>query len=382
VVLALVAAGVIVFVVTRSRDAALPSDPPPGVTRDRAADAGADPRDRIPKIDVHVHMAPDAADLLLEIMDAQGIAIALNASGGPPGRHLALSTQIAQQSGLRIRPYCNVSLVGFGEDGFAETLAASVDACARGGAIGVKISKALGLGYIDPRNADLIAADDPRLDPLFERAGVHQLPILIHTGDPRAFFEPPTAENERFAELSAHPSWSFYGPRPDGHGSWPSWEDLLAQFERRVARHPRTTFVGAHFGNAAEDPDRVERMLTAYPNLVIETGARVPEFGRHPSARMRALFLKFQDRILFGTDLGVGRSALTLGSSGEEPDTMAQVPEFFAAHFRYFESLGARMRHPTPIQGNWTIDGIGLPRDVLERLYHRNAERVFRLDIN
>jgi predicted TIM-barrel fold metal-dependent hydrolase len=139
--------------------------------------------------------------------------------------------------------------------------------------------------------------------------------------------------------------------------------------------------VGAHFGNAAEDPDRVDRMMDAYPNLVIETGARVPEFGRHPADRMRRFFVEHQDRILFGTDLGVGRTGLTLGSSGEEPDTMAQVPEFFAAHFRYFETHGTRMRHPTPIQGDWTIDGIGLPRDVLEKIYYRNAARVFRLTL-
>ncbi|MEM9188935.1 MAG: amidohydrolase family protein [Myxococcota bacterium] len=331
----------------------------------------------IGKIDVHTHLAPSSVEQTLRFMDAHGISVALNASGGTPQRGLHASAAIARQTGGRIRPYCNLSFRWAATEDFPRYVNDTLRDCKALGGVGIKISKALGLGVL-LEDGSLLAVDDPRLDPLFAMAGELRLPILIHTGDPKAFFEAPTPDNERYAELQAHPSWSFYGPRPDG-GEWPSWEDLFRQFEHRVARHPETTFVGAHFGNAPEDPERVGALLERCPNLVIETGARVPEIGRHDADEMRAFFERFQDRILFGTDLGVNPGGLMLGSTGPEPATEEQVPFFFDAHWRYFETRGRGMNHPTPIQGDWTIDGIGLDAGVLRKLYRDNAIRVFGL---
>jgi len=204
--------------------------------------------------------------------------------------------------------------------------------------------------------------------------------VLIHSGDPQAFFTPDGPDNERHEELAAHPRWSFYGPRPDSNESWPSWQTVFEQYERRVARHPGTTFVGAHFGNVPEEPETVARMLEAYPNLVVETGARIPEIGRFDAARMREIWTRFADRILFGTDFQMAsEDEFVLGSAGRELDPRSRVPIFYEAHWRYFETDDRGFAHPTPIQGDWTIDGIHLPREVLEQLYYRNAMRVFDL---
>jgi predicted TIM-barrel fold metal-dependent hydrolase len=261
---------------------------------------------------------------------------------------------------------------------FAEYARRTLDACREEGAVGLKIFKSLGLG-IALSDGSLLAIDDARLDPVFERAGDLDLPVLIHAGDPQAFFRPPTEGNERFEELSAHPSWSFWGEGPGGR-AWPSWQDVFDQYERRVARHPRTTFLGAHFGNAPEEPDTVARMLDAYPNLYVETGARIPEIGRHPAERVRELFVRHHDRILFGTDFQIGSGfSLVLGSAGREPDPPERIPVFYESHWRYFETADRGFAHPSPIQGDWTIDGIALPRAVLEDVYWRNAARLFHL---
>jgi predicted TIM-barrel fold metal-dependent hydrolase len=122
-------------------------------------------------------------------------------------------------------------------------------------------------------------------------------------------------------------------------------------------------------------------MLKRYANYVIDTAARVPEFGRHDPARMRAFFVEHQDRILFGSDLGVGRDGLTLGSGGEKPGTREESRDFFARQFLYFETAGRRMPSPTPIQGDWTIDGIDLPLAVLKKVYAENAARIFKLKL-
>jgi predicted TIM-barrel fold metal-dependent hydrolase len=222
----------------------------------------------------------------------------------------------------------------------------------------------------------LIAVDDPRLDPVFDHAGRLGLPVLIHSGDPRAFFEPVTPDNERFAELSLHPGWSFHGVTPQGE-TWPSWDALLEQHERRVARHPATRFLGAHFGNCAEDPERVAAMLRRHPNYFIDTAARVPEFGRHPAPRMRAFFTEFADRVLFGSDLSAGPDGMTLGSGDGRPHGPGDARLFYDAQFRYFESNDPELPSPTPIQGDWQVHGVGLPRQVLEKLYWRNAARLF-----
>ena len=335
--------------------AAWPSEPPP--RPHHPTEAYAD----IPKIDVHVHVPESRVGEAISVFARHGVRLALNANGGE--RHEGLL------------PYCHVSWSRVEEPGFAEQASAGLRACAQRGAIGLKIFKSLGLG-VRLGDGRLLRVDDPRLDPVFETAGELDLPVLIHTGDPQAFFRPATRDNERYDELEAHPSWSFHGE------TWPSWEEVFDQYEARVARHPNTTFLGAHFGNAPEEPERVAAMLSRYDNLYVETGARIPEIGRHDATRMRALFVRFHDRILFGTDVQMGRGgSWVLGSAGDEPDPPERIPVFYEAHWRYFETADRGFAHPTPIQGDWTIDGIDLPREVLEDVYHRNAERLFGLTL-
>jgi predicted TIM-barrel fold metal-dependent hydrolase len=138
-----------------------------------------------------------------------------------------------------------------------------------------------------------------------------------------------------------------------------------------------------HFGNCAEHPERVARALRKYPNLYIDTAARIPEFGRHPPAEMRAFFVEFSDRVLYGSDLGVGAEGtpLFLGSEGPKPATADDEKRFFSATRRYFETGDRNFDHPTPIQGDWKISGIELPREVLEKIYAKNAIRVLKLDL-
>lgn len=333
------------------------------------------------KIDVHVHVPPERAGEAVRVFARHGVRLALNASGGHPGRSLDASAEASRATGGRLLNYCSLDFSRVEDTGWLDYATDTLERCRESGAVGLKIYKGLGLG-ISLSDGRLLRVDDPRLDVAFDTAARLRLPVLIHTGDPQAFFRPPNEDNERYDELSAHPSWSFYGERTEGE-RWPSWEEIFTQFENRLARSPRTSFVGAHFGNAPEEPERVARLLEAHPNLVIETGARIPEIGRHDPRRMRDFFLRFRDRILFGTDVQMGRSgSWVLGSSGAQPDPVEWIPVFYERHWRYFETADRSFPHPTPIQGNWTIDGIHLPRDVLEDLYRRNAERVFGVQLD
>jgi predicted TIM-barrel fold metal-dependent hydrolase len=345
---------------------------------------GAKGPHRFHRIDAHSHISPDGMERALAVMAQYGVDGMVNLSGGTPGppKHsLEKQLEIARASGGRIAVFTNVNFMralGMAHYGqradYGNTLAEELQAAKQLGAVGLKIPKGLGLGYPNVAGDAVLPVDDPGLDPLFEMAGQLGMPVSIHTGDPKAFWKPADDKNERWDELQAHPEWSFFGQPV------PSWEELFAQFERRVARHPKTTFIGVHFGNDPEDPVRVGQMLDKYPNLHIDTAARVPEIGRHDARKMRAFYEKYQDRILFGTDLGVGASQdeMMYGSNGANPPTLEDEKRYFTSTWRYFETTDKQFESPTPIQGRWKIDGVGLPEEVLRKLYFENAARLLK----
>lgn len=328
------------------------------------------------RIDAHAHISPPVTAEAIEFYRRFGVEMVVNVSGRYPGRGLEEAVAAARSTRGQLYFMCNIPwLVPVDDPQFVQMARESLRRCYEQGGLAWKIHKILGLGAIYS-DGSLVPVDAPELDAIFDYAGELDIPVLIHSGDPQAFFEAPTPDNERYEELAVHPGWSFYGPE------FPSWEQVFAQFERRVARHPGVTFIGAHFGNAPEDPARVAQLLERYPNLYIDTAARVPEIGRQDPQEMHDFFVRYQDRILFATDLGYGRDRmgrlhLALGSSGAEPPTDEEIERFWASTYRYFETRDVGFPNPTPIQGRWPISGIGLPREVLEKLYHGNAERLY-----
>ena len=192
------------------------------------------------------------------------------------------------------------------------------------------------------------------------------VPVTIHVADPIAFFEPLDEYNERVEELQAHPDWHFWPTRPRGQPDapgFPPFDELLDGLEAMVARHPATTFIGAHVGCAAEDLERVDRMLDAYPNWHVDIAARVGELGRQPYGA-RTLLLRWPDRILFGVDMGPDPASTrcTTASSRRSTSRSPTTP--------------TRRRRP---QGRWAIHGLGLPDDVLRQVYRDNARRLMGL---
>jgi uncharacterized protein len=234
---------------------------------------------------------------------------------------------------------------------FSQEMVTQLDDAVRRGARGLKVLKDLGLEVRD-HSGKLLAVDDPRLDPIWEECGRLGIPVSIHVTDPEAFFHPIDNTNERYEELIEHPDWSFYGPQ------FPSKQAILDARDRMFARHPHTTFVALHVANWPENLDYVSHLLDSLPNVMIEFGAREAELGRQPR-RARAFFLKYQDRIMFGTDNGMEEA-------------------MYRNHFRWLETADEYFDYwGYPAQGRWKIYGMGLPDSVLEKIYHKNAERLF-----
>lgn len=330
-------------------------------------------------IDLHQHIEsrPERLERAVRIMDRAGIGVAVNLSGGTVTRKAGEASEFERNKALadRLAPgrfvqYFNLDYAGWDEPDFGARAARQVDEAHRLGAAGLKEYKRLGL-YLRDGQGRLIRIDDPRLDPVWARCGELGMPVSVHVADPRAFWLPFDSNNERWKELKDHRPWWF-----GDAAVYPPREELLAALDRVVERHPGTTFVAVHFANNAEDLDWVEQSLDRRPNLWADLAARIPEIGRQPPDRVRRLFVKHQDRIVFATDFQVYEK-LILGSSGDdERPTDDDAAVFFAKHWRWLETNDRDFAHMTPIQGEWTISGIGLPAPVLRKIYFDNARRL------
>jgi predicted TIM-barrel fold metal-dependent hydrolase len=333
------------------------------------------PRPRYPVVDAHNHLGsafggdwatrPQAE--LIAALDEASVELLVDLDGGQGD---SLSAEIERWQAAypdRVAVFAGLDYDGWAADpAFGEVEAARLRDSAARGARGLKVWKVLGLRARDPAGR-LVAVDDPRLDPVWAAAAELDLPVVIHIADPIAFFEPLDPMNERWEELHAHPDWHFWPTRPADEPEapgFPPFDELLAAFGRLVARHPQTTFVGAHVGCAAEDLALVGRLLDENPNLNIDIAARLGELGRQPYSA-RDFFLRHADRILFGVD-------------------MAPDPATYAIHYRFLETYDESFDYGTeavPAQGRWQINGIGLPDDVLRKVYRDNARRLLRLDL-
>jgi predicted TIM-barrel fold metal-dependent hydrolase len=330
-------------------------------------------------IDLHQHVngTEEHVSRWLRIMDRVGVGVGVNLSGGTvtakPGELSAFERTQALTERLapgRAVLYFNLDYTGWDQPGFAERAIEQVNRAHALGAAGLKEYKRLGL-FLRDQQGQLIRIDDSRLDGVWRRCGELGLPVSIHVADPKAFWLPYTAQNERWKELKDHRSWWFGDPK-----QYPTREKLLEALDRVIRRHPKTTFVCVHFANNAEDLAWVDRKLTEHPNMHADLAARIPELGRHDPEALRQLFTRHQDRILFATDFQVYEK-LILGSSGDaEKPTDDDAATFFAKEWRWLETRDRNWPHMTPIQGDWSISAIGLPPEVLRKIYFDNARRL------
>jgi hypothetical protein len=317
-------------------------------------------------IDAHLHITPDKAEMMLEIMDTNGLSHVVNVGtlevcGLPFGDGMRVFRSVL---GNRLA-YFPTPDFGDTAPGFGERMADELERKVQAGACGLKIFKELGLRHKDA-DGKTIPIDDARLDPLWARAGELGVPVLIHTADPLAHFQPLDEKNERFEQLQRHPDWHYPSPEFAGH------DTLLDQRNCVIERHPNTTFIGAHLGNYAEDLSYVAACLERFPNLYVDTSARISTFGRHPTEQVREFFLKHQDRVIFGSDLILGWDAFA-----DEEGDMAHYTRFYDAHWRFFETDEEQIEYPEfPLQGRQKVNAIGLPSEVLDKLYTQNAQRL------
>jgi predicted TIM-barrel fold metal-dependent hydrolase len=308
------------------------------------------PLPRFPAIDYHNHLDAQEPREVLKIMDQCSIERIVNITMLTGEAALQMIRKYDDVSPQRFATYAWMDWSDVTSAGFFQRSIERLEQFVEHGICGLKIWKDLGT-TVKGSDGHLLRIDDERLVPLFEKAAELSIPIMFHIADPDAFFLPIDASNERYEELAAHPEWSYYGSH---YGKL----ELLAQRDRVIARHPKTTFVGAHVAEHPEDLAYVSHLLDTNPNLHIDISARCAELGRQPYTA-REFFLKHADRILFGTDL---------------------IPELnmYRLHYRFLETRDEYFEYPSHAsrQGRWNIYGLFLPDDVLRKVYRENALRL------
>src|SRR5258708_7433871 len=316
-----------------------------------------------PVIDIHNHLGggkgwltPDRVKAYLAEMDAAGVHTVIDLDGGWDNGLKETIDALDNAHPGRFCTFANVNFAGIDEDGWSAREAARLEAGFNAGAKGLKFYKQCGLN-VRYKSGKLVPIDDPKMEPIWNTCAKHKKPVIIHVADPAAFWTPLDRFNERWHELNANPNWLFVDPK------YPKREELLAELDSVIANHPKTTFISTHFGNNAEDLGAVASQLERYPNMVVDIDARISELGRQPYT-CRRFFLKYQDRIMFGTDT--------------PPDK-----EAFRIYYRFLETddeyFDPQKSHH--LQGFWRIYGIFLPKEVLAKVYYKNAERVLGIKL-
>ncbi|MCP5113314.1 MAG: amidohydrolase [bacterium] len=308
---------------------------------------------KFPVIDIHNHLGDlDKTEEYLAEMDKAGVwkCVSLDArsAGDQYKEHIRVSHGIAKD---RFLLFFQPDFSRIDEPGFGANEARRLEEAVKLGVRGVKILKWLGLRHKD-KTGQIVPVDDPRLDPIWAKAGELRIPVMIHVSDPKAFFTPTDRFNERIDALGLKPEWSFHGDQ------YPSKEEILSQRNRVIARHPDTIFIGAHFGNLPEALHRVGAWLDVYPNLYVDIDARMGELGRQPYTARRFM-IKYQDRILFGTD------------TAPNAESYRVYYRFLETDDEYFDPNPAH-----PYQGRWMVYGLYLPDEVLEKIYNKNALNI------
>ena len=308
-------------------------------------------RAKYPFIDIHNHQfdmpVKDLSNLTAE-MDSLNMAFMINLSGFR-GLYLEKCLKnVKENAPNRFGLFVNLDWEKIDEDDFAKNNFEILRQAKRDGAMGLKVYKGLGLTDVD-NNGQRIAVDDPRLDPIWAECGRLGFPVLIHSAEPPSFWLPKDKNNERWLELKQKPN-RYRDPT-----KVPSFESIIAEQHHIFEKHPATTFINAHLGWMGNDLDRLGTHLDRYPNVMTEIGAVLAELGRQPR-RARQFLIDYQDRILFGKD----------AYNVKEYYTYFRVLETEDEYFDYY-----RKRH-----AYWKMYGLGLPDDVLQKLYYKNALRI------
>lgn len=339
---------------------------PTGSASASPADSLAPRFEDVLKIDAHVHSFDDVPEFAELLRRTQTRVVNICVGGHQP-ELLLPSEKRAEELHHKYRPQFQFAstfdLTRRNELDYVRGVTNWLDETFRGGAVMVKIWKAVGMELQTPGGSFLMP-DDPVFDPIYRHLANQRRPLLAHFADPIDAWRPLDPNSAHHAYYASHPEWHVHGRR-----GFPGHAEILDARDRMLERHPNLTLIAAHLGSEAHDLDSLARRFDRFPNLHADVAARTPELQRQPAAKVRAFFVRYQDRLLYGTDAEQytpGR----LPTAEERAAFVARMEKWYRNDFDYYARQG---RHQF---GGREIECLGLPLAVLEKFYHGNAQRL------
>ena len=304
---------------------------------------------RYPVIDAHSHdvYATTGGEVAawVQLQKQVGVAQSFIFTGKSGAEFELAVARYAHAYPGRFLMFAGISPAGIGTAGYGELLRERLRADRKAGAVGLGELTDKGMGLVRV-GAQAYYIDDAAFDPLWDEAAKLHVPVFVHIAEPAAFYQPADERND----LRRSQNWSLYNK------GTPGFENMQARFEHVIARHPHTTFVAVHAFNLSNDLARVGRLLDKYPNVQVDFAARMWELARQPFSARR-FFIKYADRILFGTD--------------NDP-----TEAMYLAHVRQLETEDEWF---WPADAEWWRGyGMHLPASVLHKIYRDNALRLLR----
>jgi len=311
-------------------------------------------RSKFPFIDVHNHqfsMPSQNLSSLVKDMDALNMMVMVNLSGRGRGtaEHLEGSIKnVKEYFPKRFIVFTNMDFSAIDDPEWQKRMLQQLENDVKLGASGLKIYKSLGM-YNEDSKGNRIKIDDPRIGPIWDKCGELGIPVLIHSADPKSFWDPFDKNNERWLELKTHPN------RKRGDTDPAPWEEIIKEQHNLFKQHPRTKFINAHLGWYGNDLKKLGELLDQFPNMYTEIGAVIAELGRQPRVA-REFLIKYQDRVMFGKD--------------------SWVPDEYATYFRVLETADDYFPYHKRYHAFWRMYGLNLPDDVLKKIYYKNALKI------
>ena len=320
-------------------------------------------RSKFPFIDVHSHhwdMPIQDLSTLVSEMDSLNMAYLINLSGSGLAtffgkqdlmeKNLTSSIKnVKENFPKRFGVFFNINFNRIDDENFKRNTTLLINDAVNQGAIGLKVYKNLGLNLRDSKGKR-VPVDDERLSFIWEECAKLNIPVLIHSGEPKAFFDPIDKFNERWLHAREKPN-SFRSS-----DQYPAFDKVMLEQHNMFRKHSKTTFINAHFGWYANDLSKLSKILDELQNVSVEFGAVINELGRQPRAAKK-FFIEYQDRILFGKDI-------------------YKKDEYYI-YFRVLETSDEYIQYYRKRHGLWRLYGMGLPDDVLKKIYYENALKMF-----
>ncbi len=246
----------------------------------------------------------------------------------------------------------------FRQRGFTQAAIRQINRNFDQGAIAVKIWKNIGMEIKDARGR-YILPDNPIFEPIYKDIAAHHKTLIAHVADPNSAWDPPNPASPDYSYFRENPEWYMYGkPHPA------SKEQILRARDRILEENPQLRMVGAHLGSMESDFQQLAQHLDRYPNFAVDMAARMPYVMMQPRASIIAFISKYQDRLLYGTDLEFSPTA-------NPQATVSEWENYYARDWRFLATDDTVEYHGRKFQG------LNLPQPILRKLYHDNALHWF-----